>query len=402
MMEDIRKLAQEQEQYVLALRRHFHRNPEPSWEEVDTTKKVAEELRAIGCENIKVGFGGTECGVTAEITGTLPASVERCVALRADLDALSMNDEKEGVEYRSQRPGMAHTCGHDGHAAMLLGAAKVLMKIKDRICGKVRLIFQPSEENVMRSGAKQMISDGVLNGVDGIFGFHLFSAMPTGTVNYAHGPFMAASDRFEVVISGKGGHGSMPHLAIDPTVAMAAAITSWQTIVSRETAPLDAKVISVGAIETSSQVSNVIPDRVKMTGTIRGFSVDVMKTIEEAFKRTTANIAAAYRCEAEITYVKGYPPTINDSEMLDIAKSAATELLDDSKVNEIPPLTGSEDFSYYQLEIPGAYFGLGVACKEKGTDYPHHSPKFDIDESMLTTGVALHVLCALRFLENPA
>lgn len=397
MTDEIRKLVQEQESYILELRRHFHRNPEPSWEEVETTKKVAAELLSMGCENVRVGFGGTECGVTAEITGGKPG---RCVALRADIDALRVNDEKE-VEYRSQKPGLAHACGHDGHTAMLLGAARVLMRVKERICGKVRLIFQLSEENVMRSGAKQMISEGVLDGVDGIFGFHLFSTIPSGIVHYKSGPYMAASDRFEVVVTGRGGHGSSPHFSIDPTVATAATIMAWQTVISREISPLDAGVISVGAIETSSQVSNIIPDRVKLAGTVRGFSVDVMKAIEGAFKRVTVDTAAAYRCEADIQYVKGYFPTVNDKNMIDIVKDVSTGLIGASKTVEVPPVMVSEDFSFYQLEIPGGYFGLGSGCSEKGTDYPHHSPKFDIDESALTTGVALHVLCALRFLEEP-
>lgn len=396
MLQKIKEFAQEIEQEVVALRRHFHQNPETSWNEVETTKRLAEELRKMGCENIHVGFGDTQCGVSADIIGEQGG---KCIALRGDIDALPLQDEKD-VSYRSQKSGVMHACGHDSHAAMLFGAAKVLTKMKSSLKGRVRLLFQPAEEHGIKSGAKAMIDGGALEGVDSAFGIHVFSTIPSGVVEYRFGPFMAAADGWELTLSGKGGHGSSPETAIDPTMPMFQIGNAFQNIIAREISPRDTAVISVGGMKTSSHVFNIIPERVEACGTIRTFRPEVQDHVEEAMTRLATTIAEAYRCKADFKYSRFLPPTINDETFTGIVKSSADLLVGKDNVRESQLVMGSEDFSYFGRLVPASFVLLGSGSSEKKSDMPHHSPKFDVDEAVLKTGVSLYSLVAYNYLNG--
>ena len=395
MLKEFKKTAEEINDQVLALRRHFHRNPEISWKEVDTTAKVAEVLRDMGCENIKTGYGGTPCGVTAEITGQ---SEGPCVALRADMDALPLEEEND-LPYRSERKGAMHACGHDSHTAMLLGAAMVLSRFRNRLKGKVRLIFQPAEEHGLESGADYMIREGVLEGVGVIGGLHVWSPMETGKIAYRVGPVMASCDAWEAVITGKGGHGSAPHRAIDPTIPAAHVISSLQSIVGREVDPLDTAVVSTGKMEAGSAF-NIIPERVSLLGTTRSFTPEVQDRLESSIGRLIERVSEAFQCRADYKYTRYVPSTINDEKATLLLKELGESLLGSENVEESPLIMGSEDFSYFQRQVPGTFFFLGIGNSAKGTDMPHHSPKFNVDEDVLVTGVTLLSSFAWKWLEG--
>jgi amidohydrolase len=398
MIGKIRELAKKYEEEIIAVRRYLHQNPETSWNEVETTKYVAEALKKLGCENIRIGFGGTSCGVTADIVGTgKPGG--KLVALRADIDALPLNDEKD-VPYKSQKANATHACGHDAHTAMLLGAAKILMDIKSDLKGTVRLLFQPAEEHGIRPGAKVMVEEGAMKGVSAAFGVHVMSTVPSGELWYKVGPFMAAADGWDLTIFGKGGHGSAPEVAIDPTVAAAQIINDFQCIVSREISPRDTAVVSVGGVKTSSFVFNIIPERVEMTGSIRTFRTEVQDYIEAAMKRIVEGVCSGTRCKGEFKYSRFLPATANEEKTTMLVKSVAEELFGAEKVKESPLNMGSEDFSYFGTVAPASFAFLGIACAEKKTDMPHHSPKFDVDETVLFMGSAMHAAFAWSCLEG--
>lgn len=396
MIEIIKELAKKYEQDVIDLRRHFHMNPETSWNEVETSKRIAEELKKIGCENIKVGFGGAETGVVVDIAGGKPG---KCVALRADIDALPLDDEKD-VTYKSQKAGAMHACGHDAHTAMLIGVAKLLQEIKAELKGTVRLLFQPAEEHGVRPGAKALVDEGALEGVDAVFGIHVISDLPSGTFEYRVGPFMAAADGWELTIHGKGGHGSSPERAIDPTIAAFEVGNALQTVISREVSPKDTAVISIGGIKTSSQVFNIIPERVDIIGNVRTFRPEVQDAVEEAMTRLIQTVCQAYRCRADFRYTRFIPSTINEETTTMLAKSVAESVLGDDKVKQSELMMGSEDFSYYGRVTKACFAYLGVADPEKKSDMPHHSPKFDIDESVLFNGTAIYAAFAWSYLEG--
>ncbi|MCL2010096.1 MAG: amidohydrolase [Synergistaceae bacterium] len=395
MIEKIKALAKEYEQEIIERRRCFHMNPEVSWEEAETTKVIAQELEKLGYENIRVGFGGTQCGVAAEIGET-----GKMIALRADIDALPLNDEKD-VVYKSQKAGVMHACGHDSHAAMLLGAAKILTQIKSELKGKVRLLFQPAEEHGVKPGAQAMIDEGALEGVSAVFGIHSMSHCSTGEIHYRSGPFMAASDAWELVITGKGGHGSAPEAAVDPNAAAFQVGSALQTIVSREISPKDTAVVSIGGLKSSSHVFNIIPERVEMSGSVRTFRSGVQDHIEEAIRRIAIGVSESMRCKAGLKYSRVIPVTFNDPALTELAQATAESLIGADSVRESELIMGSEDFSYFGRVIPSVYVFLGVGNPEKNSGFPHHSPKFDVDESALYLGAAMHAGFAWNFLEKP-
>jgi amidohydrolase len=384
MFEDLKNKAQKQHSEVVELRRFFHMHPEVAWKEENTTKKVAALLRDYGCENIRKGFGNTSCGVTAEIVGT---SSGPCVALRADMDALPLQEENK-VEYKSQNPGVMHACGHDAHTAMLLGAAKVLSGMKDSLKGKVRLIFQPAEEHGLISGADHMIKEGVLEGVDVICGLHVWSPLQSGKIAVRSGPFMAACDAWEAEIRGKGGHGSAPHMAEDPTIPASHVILALQSIVGRDVDPLETAVISTGKIQAGSAF-NIIPERIQLLGTCRSFNPKIQDEIEEKIGSIVNGIAGSFQCSAEYKYTRYVPPTINDPKAADLVRNIAEKVAGKENVETAEMVMGSEDFSYYQKEVPGVFFFLGTGNQDKGTDNPHHSPRFNVDEDVLASGVQM-------------
>ncbi|MDR2529760.1 MAG: amidohydrolase [Synergistaceae bacterium] len=394
MLEKIKALAREYEKEIVERRRYFHMNPEISWNEVETTKVIAEELKKLGCDNVKVGFGETRCGVTADI-----GEGAKCVALRADIDALPLNDEKD-VPYKSQKAGVMHACGHDSHAAMLLGAAKILTRIKSSLKGKARLLFQPAEEHGMKPGAQALIDGGALEGVSAVFGIHSMSTVPAGEFQYRSGPFMAAADAWELIITGKGGHGSTPETSFDSNAAAFQVGSALQNIVSREISPRDAAVLSVGGLRSSSYVFNIIPERVEMLGSVRTFRVQVQDHIEEAMRRVVKGVCEAMRCKADLKYTRVIPATVNDPEITEQVKSVAEDLLGADKVKESELIMGSEDFSYFGRVVPAVFANLGVGNAAKKSDHPHHSAKFDVDESALYLGAAMHATFAWNYLSK--
>ena len=389
---DIKKQAQIHEQAIIALRRDFHEHPETSWEEVRTTEKIAEELKKLEITILQQGFKGTKSGILAELDSGKPGPT---VALRADIDALNMLEEVD-VEYKSKIDGKMHSCGHDSHTAMLLGAAMILVDLKDQWTGKVRFLFQPSEE-AYPSGAKAMIAEGALQGIERIFGIHIFSALNKGTLLYRSGPFMAASDTWKAEIIGKGGHGSMPNATLDPTLPMAHFITGVQTIVSRELSSLDAGVVTVAGVQTSSFVNNIIPERVNLLGTCRSFTLEVRQHIEDSIKRIFAGVCQTYRCEGNFEWIPLMMPTINHPEVTEKMRKIGVELFGEENVQESPLIPGSEDFGYYLNEIPGTYMIMGAGDEEKGIGQSQHSPKFRLDESVFKDGAALHAAFVINY-----
>ncbi|MDO9508570.1 MAG: amidohydrolase [Thermovirgaceae bacterium] len=389
----IRSLAESIGNDTIQLRHFLHSRPETAWKEVETSKKVETLLREWGYENIHRGFNETEAGVTADLNiGKEGPSI----ALRADMDALAIMEENN-VPYASQNPGVMHACGHDAHMSILLGAARVLASIRDELPGRVRVIFQPSEESGIVSGANCMIKEGALEGIDAIAALHIWSPLETGVVAVRPGPIMASADSWTVRIFGKGGHGAMPQDAVDPTLAATTFINSLQTIVSREIDPQEIGVVSVGKIIAGSAF-NIIPDSVEITGSVRTFNPAIKKHMPEMIKRIADGISAAYRCRAELDFTSFVPVTINDEKLTDAFIQSARKTVGDDRVCTSPLVMVSEDFSYYQEQIPGLFFFLGSGNAGKGTDHPHHSPHFNVDDDVLVEGVALLAGFALDYL----
>jgi amidohydrolase len=321
-----------------------------------------------------------------------------CVALRAEIDALAITEDT-GFAYKSGKSGIMHACGHDGHIAILLTVAKMLLEMREQLPGKVRFIFQPAEEHGYRSGAQAMINDGVLEGVSAIAGLHLWPDIPTGKTQWRVGPTMASVDGWKVVFRGKGGHGAVPHTSIDPTLAAASFISAIQTIVSREIDPLETAVVSVGKLESGSAF-NVIPDFAEMTGNVRTFNRTVRDGIEERLRRIAEGVGTTYRCRAETRYEDLYPnPVVNDATLTRLFRDAAVQVAGADNVEKTTPKMTSEDFSFYQAEIPGCFFFVGSGG-EAGNTAAHHSPRFDVDDDALPIGAALMTAFACAMLER--
>lgn len=396
MFDKIKKLASARQAGLVEVRRDLHRHPELAWNEVRTTQKIVDYLEPLGFAIVKRGVHGTKSGVIAELKGPKEG---KTFALRADIDALALTEET-GAKYASLADGVCHACGHDAHAAMLLGAAGVLSELRDSIPGTVRLLFQPAEEGGNPSGAVGMIEDGALDGVDAIFGMHIQATLPSGVFSWGFGPRMTASGKWRVLIKGHGSHGAFPDWAKDPVVAASNFVMNLQTLVSREKRPLDAAVVSVGVFKPSSETFNVIPDRVELQGTTRAYRDEVVDLLRDGIRRIAEHCAATHRCEAEYEFEAGLPPLINDREVVSLARDAAASLLGPEALLEEDPQMGSEDFSYYLRKLPGAYCFLGCGGPNGPSPYAHHSPNFDIDESVLWKGSALHAAVALEYLKR--
>lgn len=393
MMERIRAAAAEIAAEMTAWRRDFHAHPELSFEEVETTRKVAELLNSFGYRDLKIGVEGIPTGVVADLGTGKPG---RCIALRADMDALPM-EETADRPYRSQNPRVMHACGHDAHTAMLLGAAKVLKELEAELPGRVRFLFQPSEESPHHSGAHAMIAEGALEGVDGITGVHVWAGLPAGVLGYRPGPVMASADEWECTITGRGGHGAMPHEAVDPVVAASALVGMLQTVVSRRISPLETAVVTVGRIEAGTTF-NIIPEKAFLQGTVRTFNPDVRRRMPELMSRIARGVAEASECRADLTYKNVLPSTINDPAFTDMARQVGEALLGADRVRLVEPTMGAEDMSMYLERVPGAFLFLGVGNEAKGTTFPQHHPEYDIDEDVLPLGCAFLVGTAWRFL----
>ncbi|MCX6037943.1 MAG: amidohydrolase [Chloroflexi bacterium] len=381
-MPDFLSEAQALFEYTQSMRRDFHAHPELGFHEVRTAGIVAKELTALGLE-VHTGVGGT--GVVALLEGAKQSPV---VLVRADMDALPIREET-GAPYASQNPGVMHACGHDGHTAVLLTVAKMLNAHRSQLSGTVKFMFQPAEEGM--GGAEKMIEDGVLENpkVDVALALHVWNEKPVGWVGIAGGPAMAGAEIFKIKVRGKGGHGAVPHLAVDPILAAAQVVSALQGIVARNIAPLQTAVVSVCTIH-GGETFNVIPPAVEMTGTIRTFEPAVRTRVLERFEKTVHSIAEGMGCQAEIELQILTPATINQPETAARVQAVARRLFPEADVDTANYITmGSEDFAFVLEKVPGCFFFIGSANPEKGLDAGHHHPRFDIDEAALPRGAAL-------------
>ncbi|TCO76887.1 M20 family metallopeptidase [Marinisporobacter balticus] len=386
---NIKALAQKYKQYNVDLRREFHMYPEPSMKEFRTSNRVIEELEKMGIECKKVA----ETGVVGIIRGEMSG---KTVALRADMDALELT-EATTKDYKSKVDGMMHACGHDGHTSSLLTAAQILNDMKDELRGNVKLIFQPGEEIAM--GARKMIEEGVMETVDGILGIHLWNDMDVGKISVEAGPRMASAGIFKINIRGKGGHGSMPNQGVDAVVVGSAMVMNIQSIVSREISPLHPAVISVGIFHSGTRF-NVIAGEAYLEGTTRCFDTEVNNSFEERIKRVAENTAKSYRAEVDFSYKQVVIPTINDPNMSFIAQRSVEKICGKDAIGIYEKTTGGEDFPYYTQKAPGVFAFVGTKNEDKLENYPHHHPKFDIDEDALEVAAALYAQFAFDFLNG--
>lgn len=361
---------------LVDMRRHFHMYPELSNLEEKTPQKIAEYLTALGIE-VKTNVGGN--GVVGYLKGRHPG---KTIALRADFDALPITDEKD-VPYKSKIDGVSHACGHDVHTAALLGIAKVLSQHQDELHGSVVFIHQFAEE-VSPGGAIRMIADGCLEGVDAIYGAHVWSANELGEILFTEGPAMAAADTFSITVQGKGGHGAEPHQSIDPLVSACQLVANMQQIVSRSVDPLKSAVLTVGSIH-SGQADNVIPDRAEMTGTVRTFDSDIRELMETRIKQMCEALEIQNNVQVQFKYDYGHAALYNHLTETRGLKAATKSVLTDHIVKENPPMMGAEDFSHYLEKVPGSFFFVGGRNREINAIYPHHHPKFDVDEDAIIT-----------------
>ena len=365
---------------IYAIRRHFHRYPELSFKEFNTAETISQHLNNLGISH-KKSVGKT--GIVGEINfGPGPT-----IALRADMDALPIQ-EKNNLDYKSLNDGVMHACGHDGHMAILLGAANALSKNSKLKKGTVRFIFQPAEEGL--GGAKYMIEDGCLDKVDEIYGLHLWNYQLYGEVGIKDGPVMASADLFDIEVSGKGGHGATPQGTIDAIVVASNLVTMLQTIVSRNTNPLESTVLSIGKIKGGHNF-NIISDRVHMSGTTRAYTEENRTMIKQRMKEVIEGVSKSFGADIKLNYKDGYPPTVNHSSQVEKVLEAASSVVASGAKNPYLSM-GGEDFSYYLQNKPGCFFFVGSAPNENEIlSTPHHCSHFNIDERALLIGASVYV-----------
>ena len=359
---------------IVKWRHDFHRNPELQYELPKTAAKVADLLRSFGCDEVVEGVG--KSGVVGVIHGQVDTS-RRVIGLRADMDALPI-DEKSDVLYKSEVPGVMHACGHDGHTAMLLGAAQYLCETRN-FDGKAAVIFQPAEEG--GAGAKAMIDDGLVTrfNIDEFYGIHNMPGIETGRFAIRLGPLMASADRFKIILTGKGGHAAMPHLAVDTTLVAAQILVNLNLIVSRSIDPLKRVVVTAGTFKTDSSALNVIANTVELEGSVRSLDEDMRDLVQERLHQVAEGTAAANQCEITIEYERGYPITDNNEEATQHAISVASSV---SEVDtDTPPIMPSEDFAYMLMEKPGAFIFLG-----NGDSQMLHNPEYIFDDEAIPFG----------------
>jgi amidohydrolase len=387
---DLVKEAKELFSYTQAVRRRLHQHPELAFKEYKTAELIAQELSKLGLE---VTTGIAETGLVGLIEGDKPGPT---ILLRFDMDALPILEQNK-TEYASQISGYMHACGHDGHVAIGLTVAKLLTDHRSEIFGNIKLLFQPAEEGA--GGADAVIAAGALTQPtpEACYGLHVWNENPVGWLGIASGPVMAAASTFDIEIKGKGGHGAIPHLAADPIIAMANIINASQSIVSRNVNPQDACVVSFCAVN-GGDAFNVIPDSVKMKGTIRSFNEQVSHLAQERLTTIAESIAAGLNCAAEVRISNITFPVVNDPFTTEFAQRSATKLFPTMEVETKGFTTmGAEDFASYQKQIPGTFFFIGSKNPEKGLDFGHHHPRFDFDEEALYIGAALMAQTALDY-----
>ena len=359
---------------MVEIRRYLHMNPELSFQEEETAAYIAQYYDRLHIPT-RTHVGGH--GVLAFIEGASPGPT---IALRADFDALPIHDEKD-VPYRSTKPGVMHACGHDGHTATLLVLAKILHEHRDQLKGKIVLIHQHAEEYAP-GGAKPMIEDGCLDGVDVIFGTHLWSSEPCGTVLYKSGNFMAAADRFSIQVQGKGGHGAQPHLTKDAVLIGSQIVANLQQVVARKVNPIDSAVVSVGGF-VAENAFNVIADSAVLTGPARSFEESARHIIEREIEQVVKGVCHMHDASYTYEYVRGYPAVKNHPAPTEYIAEIAKQTEGVTEVKEAETQMGGEDFAYYLQHVPGTFFYTGAMPENSQDVYPHHHPKFDINENAM-------------------
>ncbi|MBE3591977.1 MAG: amidohydrolase [Thermoanaerobacter sp.] len=387
---NILKEAEKIEKEVIELRRKIHMYPELGFEETKTSEIVYDYLKNLGIEVKRIAKTG--------VVGTLKGNGSKTIAIRADMDALPIHEEND-VEYASQIPGRMHACGHDIHTAILLGTAKLLANMKDKLKGNVKFIFQPAEETT--GGALPMIEEGVLENpkVDAIIGLHVDPELQVGQIGITYGKAYASSDMIDIIVKGKSSHGAEPHKSVDAIVIAANIVNILQTVVSRKANPLSPIVLTIGTIE-GGYARNIIANKVKMSGIIRMMEEEKRDEIVEMVEKICDNTAKAMGGEVEFKRTIGYPCLVNHKGMTDLIKETAFPLLGEGNVIEVAPTMGVEDFAYFLQKVPGSFYKLGCGNKEKGIDKPIHNNQFNVDEECIKIGLAVHVSTVLKYLNT--
>lgn len=391
--EEIKKISKEIQEKLINIRRTIHMHPELAFEEHATAQLIYNYLKDL---DIEVTPGIAKTGVVGLIRSNQPG---KTVAIRADMDALPMTEENE-CEYKSTVPGKMHACGHDVHVTCLLGAAEILSRLKGKLNGNIKLLFQPAEEGV--GGALPMIEEGVLENpkVDACIAAHVWPDIPAGKIVVKNGPIMASPDDFEIIIKGKSGHGAMPHAAVDPIVIGCHVVNTLQTIVSRKIDPLNPAVISICYFH-SGTCTNVIPDTATIKGTARTIDPELRRKIASLIEETVAGVVKAMGGEYEFDFKYLYPPTINDNIITDVLANSASKIIGKSNILwGREPSMGGEDFAYFAEKVPSTFFRLGCGNPEKGITHPIHSTKFDVDEDCIVAGASILAQFAVDYLNR--
>jgi len=379
---------------MVATRRDLHEHPELAFEEVRTSNIVAQRLRALGLE-VQTGIAKT--GVVGMLRGSASKPGAKTIAIRADMDALPIFEMNE-IDYRSQVDGKMHACGHDGHTTILLTVADILSKRKDELAGDIKFVFQPAEEMV--GGAAPMVREGAMNEVDGIIGLHLISDYTMGRVGVRSGAVFASADKLIFTVRGKGGHAAMPETTVDPIVIASYIVTALQTLISRETSPFAPAVITIGKIQAGTAF-NIIPETAEMHGTMRAFAKDHRAKLLRRISELASGIASAMGGACEVQLIDGCPPCVNDVGMTELVRKAAVATVGEGEVDsgEEVMTAGSDDMACFLEAVPGCYFVVGANNPEKGAKYPHHHPRFNIDEDSMPIAVEVLSRAAMDFLK---
>ena len=373
------ELVKEKKDWLIGLRRHFHKHPELGFKEVKTAERIRKELDEMGIPYETVGTG---------TVATLKGNAEKpVIGLRCDIDALPITEVKD-LPFKSENEGCMHACGHDSHITMLLGAAKILSENKDKLNCTVKFIFQPAEE--LFGGAKEVIKSGLIDDVDTFAGMHIFPYLPTGTISVEAGPRYTSADSMKIKIIGKSGHGAMPQFSVDPIYVGCEVVNALQSIVSREVDPVETCVISVCKFHAGT-LFNVICESAELEGTVRTFSPEMREKLPEMIERVIKNTTAAYRANYEFEYIYGSPATINDEYYSDIAAGTVKKILGDKGLTKYTKTPGGEDFAYMLEKAPGIYAFVGCRNEEQDQCYPLHHDRFDLDENGMLNGCAFYV-----------
>ncbi|WP_042477655.1 amidohydrolase [Bacillus ndiopicus] len=386
----IKETIQKYSEELTELRRKLHSEPELAWEEVKTTTFICQYLESLGIPYKKM----EPTGVIAEIQG---GKSGKSVALRADMDALPVEELNKDLPYASKEVGKMHACGHDAHTAMLLVATKALHHIKSELAGKVRLIFQPAEE--VAQGAKEMVKQGAMQGVDNVFGIHIWSQMPTNKISCQPGPSFAAGDLYKVIFKGKGGHGAMPHTCVDTAIVASSFVMNVQTVVSRTVDAQSPAVVTIGKMDVGTRF-NVIAENAVIEGTVRCFYPETRDHIEKQLRHYAESVASMYGATAIVEYTRGSQAVINNDLSAKLVQQVAIEAFGEAALYAEKPTMGGEDFSFFLDEAPGSFALVGSGNSEKDTEWAHHHGKFNIDEDALVTGAELYAQYAWAYLNQ--